>query len=421
MVRKRSFLLVTLGFPVLIAAVMAIAAVFSTGRQDRRAVGYVDQANVLLPTASVGLDIEVRAFESLDEAQRALEVGEVQAVYLMPGDYLQSRRVELYYWDDPPGDAIQGQFRRFIRASVAAELPDEIRERATEGAELVVRSADGRRQMGQGEWLSVVLPLVAGVLFMVAIMTSAGYLLQAVTTEKENRTMELMITAVSPEQLMVGKALGLMGVSLSQLLVWVVTGAIAVGVATRGLNLVRLGQVPWSTVGVILAFFVPGYALVGGIMASIGSAVTEHRQGQQIAAILNLFFMAPFFGYALVGGIMASIGSAVTEHRQGQQIAAILNLFFMAPFFLLALILAQPNSPLMVIFTLFPPTAFLTVVLRWSVSLVPWWQLVASWVLLVVTAAFSLWCAARILRAGMLRYGQRLSLRSVLDAVRGRS
>jgi ABC-2 type transport system permease protein len=325
----------------------------------------------------------MRAFENLDDAKAALEAGEVQVVYLLPPDYLQSRHVQIYYWDDPPGDAVRSQFRRTVRASVSADLPAKIRERALHGAELRILSADGRRQMGQDEWLSVVLPLVAGVLFMVAIMTSAGYLLQAVTTEKENRTMELMITAVSPEQLMGGKALGLMGVSLTQLGIWVVTAGIAVAVATRGLELVRLGHVPWSTVGIILLFFFPGYALVGGIMAAIGSAVTEHRQGQQIAAILNMIFMIPFF--------------------------------------LIALILAQPNSPLMVAFTLFPPTAFLTVVLRWSVTLVPWWQLVASWVLLVASAALSLWCAARILRAGMLRYGQRLNLHGVWAALSARA
>jgi len=382
MVGKRSFILVTLGFPLLIAAVMAIAIVFSSGRQDRRPVGYVDQAGVLTPPLA-DVNLELRAFENLEDAKAALQAGEVQVVYLLPPDYLQSRRVERYYWDDPPGDAIQSQFRRALRASVAADLPGEVRERALQGAELKIQSADGRRQMGQDEWLSFVLPLVAGVLFMVAIMSSAGYLLQAVTTEKENRTMELMITSMTPEQLMVGKAVGLMAVALTQLGVWAATGAAAVWVATRGLELVRLGQVPWSTVGVILAFFVPGYALVGGIMAAIGSTVTEQRQGQQIAAILNMIFMAPFF--------------------------------------LVALLMAQPNSPLMVALTLFPLTAFLTVVLRWSVSIVPWWQLGASWVLLVAAAGLSLWGSARVLRAGMLRYGQRLSLRATLDAIAARS
>jgi ABC-2 type transport system permease protein len=382
MVRKRSFILVTLGFPVLIALVMAIAIFFSRGSQDQRPVGYVDQADLLHPTADQDAMLDLRAFETLDDAKVALEAGEIQAVYLLPGDYLQSGRVQLYYWDDPPGDAARSRFRRLLRDSLADGVPADLRERAIGGAELVIRSADGRRQVGQDEWLAVVLPLLSGVLFMLAIMTSAGYLLQAVTTEKENRTMEVMITSLTPEQLIGGKAIGLMGVSLSQLGVWVVTVGIAAGIVTRGLKLVPLGQVPWSTLGVILAFFVPGYALVGGIMAAIGSAVTDRQQGQQVAAILNILFMAPFF--------------------------------------LIAVILAQPNSPLMVAFTLFPLTAFLTVVLRWSVAQVPWWQLAASWLLLVASAGGSLWAAARILRAGMLRYGQRLDLRAVWAALRAR-
>jgi hypothetical protein len=91
MVRKRSFVLVTLGFPALIAAVIAVAFVFSTGGQDRRAAGYVDQAGVLRPS-----DVEAAGlvpFEDLDEATRALEAGEIQAVYMLPPDYRESGRV----------------------------------------------------------------------------------------------------------------------------------------------------------------------------------------------------------------------------------------------------------------------------------------------------------------------------------------
>ena len=68
MVGKRSFILVTLGFPFLIAAVMAIAVVFASGRQDRRPVGVVDQADVLIP-ALASIDLELRSFDTLEEAQ----------------------------------------------------------------------------------------------------------------------------------------------------------------------------------------------------------------------------------------------------------------------------------------------------------------------------------------------------------------
>ena len=79
---------------------------------------------------------------------------------------------------------------------------------------------------------------------------------------------------------------------------------------------------------------------------------------------------------------------------------------------------ANPNSPLLVALTLFPTTAFLTVTMRWSLTVVPVWQMVLSWVLLVTTAGFSVWAAGRVLRVGMLRYGQRLDLRAALRALR---
>ena len=183
------------------------------------------------------------------------------------------------------------------------------------------------------------------------------------------------------EQLIGGKAIGLMGVSLSQLAVWTVAVGIAVWITTRGLELVPLGQVPWSTVGVILAFFVPGYALVGGIMAAIGSAVTERQQGQQVAAILNLFFMLPLF--------------------------------------LLMTIFENPAGRWVVFFSLFPTTAFLTISLRLGLGTVPLWQVGLSWVILVGALLFMIWAAARIFRAGMLRYGQPLNLKAAVEAVRG--
>lgn len=385
MVRKRSFLLGTLAFPLLIAVVVAIAIFTETGGRDLRPLGVVDHANIL-PTSAVMPDparrgsVEIRPFPERSAARRALEDGEIQAFYVLPADYVHSRRVELVYWDEAPGDAAREQFVDLIRTSVLADLPPEIRTRAMEGASLLIRSADGRRELAQEDWLSFVLPIAAGLFFMIAVMSSAGYLLQAVTTEKENRTMEVMITSVTPEQLIGGKALGLMSVSLTQLLIWVLAGVIALLVVSRTTTLQVTG-IPWSTLAVIVIYFLPAFALVAGLMTAIGSAVTETRQGQQIASVINLFFMAPFF--------------------------------------LVALILSQPNSPLMVALSLFPATAFLTVILRWSVTIVPLWQMIASWVLLAGSAAVSVWGAARVLRVGMLRYGQRMDLRAVIRAVRG--
>jgi ABC-2 type transport system permease protein len=384
-VRRRSFLIGTLAVPLLIVVVMAISILVSIGGSDTRPVGYVDRAGVLSPevqisTAGEERSIAFRAFEDQDAARAALESGDIQAFFVLSSDYPQSGEMSLYYWEDAPGEVVWEQWDDFVRANLVSDLAPSVRQRALEGPSLTVRSADGRREFNSKNWMNFVLPIAVGIFFMIAVMSSSGYLLQAVTTEKENRTIEVMITSLSPEQLVGGKALGLMAVSLTQIGIWALAVVVGLIVGAQFLEPLRRASVPWQMLGITVLYFFPAYALVAGLMVAIGSAVTETRQGQQIAGILNLMFSAPFF--------------------------------------FVALIIANPNSPVLVALTLFPTTAFVMIVMRWSLALVPLWQMVLSWVLLIISAGLSVWAAARILRVGMLSYGQRLSLRAVWRAVR---
>jgi ABC-2 type transport system permease protein len=203
-----------------------------------------------------------------------------------------------------------------------------------------------------------------------------------VADEKENRTMEIMITSVTPLELIGGKALGLMAVTLSQIALWVATLVVGLFVASRYVEVLQNITVPWSLLLVVALFFLPAYALVTGLMTAIGSAVTQVQQGQQIAGILNLLFLLPLF--------------------------------------LIVLFLNDPNSPLLVALTLFPTTSFMTVTMRWGLTIIPAWQLVLSWLILAGTAVVSIWAASRIFRAGMLHYGQPLNLQATLSALRAK-
>jgi len=246
-----------------------------------------------------------------------------------------------------------------------------------------VRAADGSREFNSRNVFNFFVPFFAAFFFIFVVMSSSGYLLQVVTDEKENRTVEIMMTTVSPGQLIGGKALGLLAVSLTQVAIWVLTGIVAVLIGRIFIEALRFITVPWSLLVVIILFFIPAYALIAGIMTAIGSAVTELTQAQQIAGILNLLFLLPFF--------------------------------------FAALFLANPNSPILLFLTFFPTSSFITVMMRWGMSTVPLWQMALSWLILVASALGSVWVAARVFHTGMLRYGQSLSLKEAFTAVRPRS
>ncbi|MCB0238152.1 MAG: ABC transporter permease, partial [Anaerolineae bacterium] len=165
---------------------------------------------------------------------------------------------------------------------------------------VTMQSADDGRELGSDDFLSFLVPLFAGMFYVFAVLTSAGYMLQAVTTEKENRTVEVMATSLSPLQLITGKAAGLFGVAMTQLTIWGTAAVVALAIAGVATDLFRGFQIPWSLMAVVVIYFVPSFALVAGIMIALGGVVADSQQGQQIAGIVNLFFVMPFFLFAAI-------------------------------------------------------------------------------------------------------------------------
>lgn len=387
--RKRSFVLGTLAMPVFFIAIMVLSVLFTVSGTDRRPLGYVDQSGVLtnavVPTETARGEklIELRGFADETAARAALTAGDIQGYYVLPADYLGTHEVKLMYWDKIPADTLQRDFNYFMRVNLAAQLPPAVQTRAIQGAEVVARSADGRQEISGGGFFNFVLPFFVGFFFIITVMGAGGYLLQAVTDEKENRTVEIMATSVTPEQLIGGKAIGLIGVALTQIAILIVVVVLGITIGSRFIDFLREVSVPWSLLLTIVVYFVPSFALIAGMMIAVGASVTELQQGQQLVGVLNMLFTLPYF--------------------------------FVIVFF------TAPNSTLATILTLFPTTSFTTITLRWGVASIPVWEMIVSWVLLVASSGLMVWAAARVFRVGMLRYGQRLDVKGMLQAVRAKA
>jgi ABC-2 type transport system permease protein len=359
---------------------MGVSILVNVMGLDNRPVGYVDQSGIIVRQPDNDSRVKLIAFPDEAAAMTALETQEIQAFYLLPEGYPQRGQPQLHYWDEAPTSGVQNAFRSLVRQNLVAGMPAEAQTRLVEGSNVTVQSMDGRREMNDSNPMGFFLPFIGSFLFIFVVMTSSSYLLQVVTDEKENRTVEILLTSLGPEQLIGGKALGLLGVALTQMAVWLAAIAIGLLVAARFYDWAAAIVIPWDFLLVIFLFFVPAYALIAGIMTAIGGSITEQRQGQQIAGLLNMLFLLPLF--------------------------------------VIMLVLTNPDNPIVVFMTFFPTTSFMMVSLRWGMGVVPIWQVVISWLILVSTAVLSVWASARIFRAGMLRYGKRLDLSGMLAALR---
>ena len=269
-----------------------------------------------------------------------------------------------------------------MRVNLLASYPEAVQARLLEGSDITVYDIASRRTFGAND-ITLILPFIGTIFFFIATMSASGYMLQVVADEKENRTMELMLTSITPGQLILGKGMGLLAAALTQLAIYLATALIGLAIARQYVPSLQHATMPWGYVGLMFLYFLPSYVLISAIMVAIGSAVTELQQAQQVAGLLNLVFMSPLF--------------------------------------FLIFIFMNPAGLLPTLLSLFPPTAFLTISLRWGLGTVPLWQLLLSWLLLVASAGFMMWAAARIFRVGMLRYGQPLSLTAAMQAVRRQS
>jgi ABC-2 type transport system permease protein len=323
--------------------------------------------------------IELLAFGDETEARLAVEREQIRGYYVLEKDFLQTGKARLVASKPLSAEARQA-FEELLRLNIESGQPAPVLKRLSEGDEVIVRTTDGAREMGEHGWVGFFLPLLTGILFILVINTSGGYLLQAVVEEKENRTMEVIITSVSPFQLMAGKIVGNLSVGLTQLALW---GFFA------GLGLLVL--------------------LVVFASSSLVQAMTQP---------LLLMFLTLIPSFILVSALMAVAGASAVEAREAQQVAGLFILPVTVPYYFMASILENPNGALAVAFSFFPLSTAVTLPLRAAVTTLPPWQVALNLAVLVLCAAGALWLAGRAFRLGMLRYGKPLSLREILGRQR---
>lgn len=260
------------------------------------------------------------------------------------------------------------------RLEKAGLSPKEVRS-LVEGprAESKTITKEGEKK-NYGE-LQMFVPMGFMILLMVSIFTSGQYLLTSTVEEKGNRVMEILLSAVSPTQLMTGKILGYMGVGT---LIVVLYGSL-------------------------------------GIVGMIAAAVTN------LISPMQLVYFVIFFGiaYFLVASMMAAIGAAVNDMREAQTLMSPVMVLLMIPWMTWFLIQRAPNSALATILSFIPgPSPFVMVIRLAGSEPVPTWQIPVAIGIGIGSVIFAAWAAGKIFRIGALMYGKPPNFKTLVKWVR---
>jgi ABC-2 type transport system permease protein len=222
---------------------------------------------------------------------------------------------------------------------------------------------------------SMVIPVVAMILMLVATFTGGQYLLTTTIEEKSSRVVEVLLSAVSPMELMTGKIIGQMAVGTSLLVIYNAIGIFALVAFSM------TGLVSWQ---LLLSFFV--------------------------------YFALAYFMFA---AMMAAIGSAVNDLREAQSLMTPVMLMSMVPYFLFLPVVRAPNSTLSTVLSFVPPISPFIMIMRIaSPEPVAAWQVAATIAINLLGVLFLLWFAAKVFRVGLLMYGKPPNLRTLIRWVR---
>lgn len=382
-VLRKRFIIVVLSLPLGILAMAGFVFLLIFLMLDFKPIGYVDLsgwlANPRLLQANNTTDLfsrraEIIPYANEESARQALDQGKIQAYYVLPADYLVGNQIRGVTKDSMSENA-NDDFYQFIRYNIISAIPEKIQNRLIAGAVITVRSATSDQQAGAQDWWTFLLPMGIGILFIIVINTSGGYLLQAVVEEKENRTMEIVITSVSTTQMMAGKIIGNLAVGLTQLLFWTVPPLLVFLFLRNSLPFLQSFQIP--------------------------------------AQFVWLSIVTLLLAFIFVSAAMAAIGATVTEVREAQQISGLFTLPLVVPFWFIYSIMVAPNGPLAVALSLIPFTAPLALTMRAAYTDIPAWQIGLSLGLLALFSLGAIWLAGYIVRVGMLNYGKRLTFKEI--------
>ena len=386
-IRRRSWLIITGIVPavllILLIAVPVIRSITDDDEVDEPdPIGYVDLSGELSEADFPSLT----RFDTREGGIDAIVAGDIEDLFIVRADFLESGDAEWLSQRSgiSGGNSSRNRFGSFLTLSLIAErLDPKLLERVIAGAQYVRVHVgeDGSVAPDDDDKLNqFVVPVIFTVLLLMSIALGSGALLESVSEEKENRMVDVLLTSVSPLSLMAGKILALGTTSLVQIIVWIAS------IAIIGPQIVD--QIPNAT---------------------------ELEIEPLTLVYVSLFFIA---GYFLISVVLAGIGSATTSAKEAGPITAVVLLPAGIPVWLVGAILGEPDGGVARILSFIPITAPTTMMLRIGSGDVSSFEILASLAVTVLAGVAMLFVSARIFRAGMLLYGQRMTLASVWRAVR---
>jgi ABC-2 type transport system permease protein len=381
-IKKKGFVVATLAIPVVLVVVFALIFASNSSteasadaqKNSELSFSYTDASGIIQPGMAQAAG--GKSASDPDAALAAVKDGSAEAYFAYPADPATDP-VKVYGVDK--GVFENGKYeavaKQLLTAAAQAQVGDPQLTAALAGGVAFESETyrDGKVSGGVG---SVIPPMLFLVLFYVAMILLSNQMLNSTLEEKENRVTEMILTTLNPTTLITGKIISLFAVGLVQMLVFL--APIAAGYLFLRDSL-ALPDLDLSSL-----VFEPA-PLINGALLLLG-------------------------GFTLFTGVLVAIGAIMPTAKEAGTIFGPLMAAMFIPFYAYSLIISDPKSLIVQVFTYFPLTAPVTAMLRNGFGTLSGLEATIVIAELFIVGLLILRLAVHLFRYGSIEYGKKLSI-----------
>jgi ABC-2 type transport system permease protein len=410
-VKKKSFLIMTILGPVLMAGVILSRFWLEMIPEEPQTIAIVDETKLFNGKL---IENEGVKFEFLNKeiilVKKDFYTIDNNILLYIPSNILQGQAIQVYYKKQPSLEIVS-----YIQSQVNTKLQDfkllasgidreKLAQTKTKVKVLSTKVAESGEEETSNSALKIIIGFLGGFLIYLFVFLYGSQVMRGVIEEKSNRIIEVIISSVKPFELMMGKIIGIACVGLLQFLLWVILtfsfSSLAMNFfASKNYNAKTVEQTFKSNSSVQQNISEP----------EIDISASETLQSLakiDFVLIISLFIFYFLGGYLLYGALFAAIGAAVDNEADTQQFILPITAPLIIAFIAAQVVIKDPESQMAFWFSIIPFTSPVVMMVRIPFG-IPIWQVGLSMILLVAGFIFTTWFAAKIYRTGILMYGKK--------------
>lgn len=404
-IRKPSFWISTLFLPIFIVIVTLISGYSSMQLEEKlksesenaTKIIIVDNTNYINPAI---YSDKIVGSNDLDSAIAEVVAGSADALIFYPEDLVTSKEIQIYSQDKGffLNETYNNISSEFLKQSILLEVNDsnKIEVYNSDFTYNVKTYKDGVET--NFSLSDLLIPGISLIVYFMLTTFAVNYLLMSVSEEKENRVMEIVLSAISPKDLIIGKLIGLIGVIFTQVIL---------------LTLL-------SIVGLIFtSSILSGQA---SALSNLGSSFGSlNISGTELLGQILLGVIFTFTGFFILACTMVGVGAASPTYKEAQSLSSIFVLTSIFPIYFITIIISDPSGTLAQVFSFIPFTASFVLLFRNALGVLSLPEILIGIITLIIYCIVFVVIAFKLFEYGALEYNRKISFRDFIKTLNKKS